>query len=123
MREPPEDMKADLSLWNNGDGIDLEGWVSSQGNFQLAVGYAEIFWPEFVLFEDYILRKGFSVDSLRGFEKQCGEKRDSIECVMNHLHIADIHHVGCEDISKEKIVRLGSILKEIYEAKLKFDKK
>ncbi|MGJ8641713.1 MAG: hypothetical protein ACSHYA_20150 [Opitutaceae bacterium] len=121
MREPPADMKAELSKWNNGDGIDLENWVSCEGNFSLAVGYAEIFWPEFVLYKDYILRKGFSVDSLEGFEKQCGENRHAIESVMNHLHIADIQHFGCKDASKEKIKRLGNILKEIYEAKLQYE--
>ncbi len=39
---------------------------------------------------------------------------------MNHLHIADIQHYGCEDISKDKIILLGNVLKEIYEAKLKW---
>jgi methyl coenzyme M reductase subunit C len=38
---------------------------------------------------------------------------------MNHLHIADIHYVGCDDLSKDKVVVLGNVLKEIYEAKLK----
>jgi hypothetical protein len=39
---------------------------------------------------------------------------------MNHLHIADIQHYGCEDLSKDKVVLLGSKLKEIYEARLQW---
>ena len=65
----PESMRDELSAWNNGAGIDLPSWVGCQGNFSLAVGYATIFWPEFVEFEGYILRQGFSERSLRGFNR------------------------------------------------------
>ncbi|MBT3045022.1 MAG: hypothetical protein KME67_19360 [Candidatus Thiodiazotropha sp. (ex Codakia orbicularis)] len=115
----PESMKAELAAWNNGSGIDLEGWVSCQGNFKLAVGYASIFWPNFVEFEQYIFVEGFSENSVRGFEAQDGSTPKSVEWVINHLHIADIQHYGCEDISKDKLIIIGSTLKEIYEFKLK----
>ena len=118
--KPPSDMLAELSAWNNGKGIDLESWISCSGNFRLAVGYSTIFWPRFVLFEDYMLGEGFHVDSLRGFEQQCQGDRRRIEAVMNHLHIADIQYHGCEDITEERIVYIGRILKEIYEAKLQW---
>lgn len=116
--ETPECMKAELVAWNNGEGIDLESWVGCEGNFSLAIGYATVFWPEFVEFEDYILRKDFSETSLRGFESQEGCSKKSTEWVMNHLHIADIQHYGCKDISKDKLILLGKLLKEIYETKL-----
>lgn len=115
--DTPESMKAELAAWNNGAGINLENWIGCEGNFSLAVGYASVFWPAFTLFEGYILVDGFSGDSLRGFE-QSGRSRKSVEWVMNHLHIADIQHRGCADISKDKLLVLGRILKEIYEAKL-----
>ena len=113
----PESMKAELAAWNNGNGIDLETWIGCEGRFSLAVGYASIFWPAFTLFEGYILPHGVSEDALRGFE-QNGRSRKSVEWVMNHVHIADIHHRGCGDISKDKLLVLGNVLKEIYEAKL-----
>lgn len=113
----PESMKAELAAWNNGDGIDLETWIGCEGRFSLAVGYASIFWPAFTLFEGYILPHGVSEDALRGFE-QNESSRKSVEWVMNHVHIADIHHRGCGDISKDKLLVLGNVLKEIYEAKL-----
>lgn len=116
----PESMKAELAAWNGGKGIDLESWIGCEGRFALAVGYATIFWPEFVAFDGYILRSGFSETSLRRFESQPGRSRKSVEWVMNHLHIHDIQHVGCTDISKDKFVALGKLLKEIYEAKLKW---
>jgi hypothetical protein len=112
----PESMKAELAAWNNGAGIDLESWIGCEGRFSLAVGYASIFWPAFTLIEGYILPQGVSEDSLRSWE-QNGRSRQSIECVMNHVHIADIHY-GCGDISIDKLLVIGNVLKEIYEAKL-----
>lgn len=117
----PQSMQAELGAWNNGDGIDLKSWVGCEGNFRLAVGYASIFWPKFVEFEDYILVDGFSIEALRGFEAQKGNTSKSVEWVVNHLHIRDIQHYGCPDISQDKILLIGNTLKEIYEAKLKFD--
>ena len=32
--------------------------------------------------------------------------------------MADIHHPGCEDITRERVVYLGQVLSEIYRAKL-----
>lgn len=115
----PESMKAELGAWNNGKGIDLVSWVGCQSSFSLAVGYAAIFWPGFVKHNDYILRVGFSKSALEGFEAQNKGNRQAVEAVMNHLHIADIQHLGCEDLTKDKIMTLGNALKEIYEAKLK----
>jgi hypothetical protein len=115
----PDSMKAELLAWNNGAGIDLESWIYCEGSFSLAVGYASIFWPEFVEFEGYILRKGFSEASLRTYEERESSSRKSIEWVMNHLHIAD-RHIDRKDASKDKIFLLGSVLKEIYQAKLQW---
>lgn len=118
--EIPESMKEELSAWNNGKGIDLASWVGCSGKFSLAVGYMAIFWPDLVEFEGYILRKGFSEKNLRGFESRKGASQKSTEWVMNHFHLEGLQHVGCEDISKDKLTLLGNGLREIYEAKLKW---
>ena len=36
------------------------------------------------------------------------------------LHLDGIQHGGCQDISKDKLLVLGNVLKEIYEAKLQW---
>lgn len=113
-------MCAEFASWNNGAGINLEMWVGCEGSFSLAVGYATIFWPEFVEFQGYILQDGFSETALRGFENQEGCTRKSVEWLNNHIHLADIQHRGCKDISSDKLLALGSVLKEIYTAKLKW---
>jgi len=111
-------MKSELAAWNNGAGIEIESWIGCEGNFSLAVGYVSVFWPEFILFDGYILRNGFSEASLQGFAQRQGTNRRSVEWLMNHLHIADIQYYGCKDASKDKLLLLGNVLKEIYEAKL-----
>jgi hypothetical protein len=113
-------MRAELAAWNDGRGITLEHWVGCKGNFSLAVGYSSLFWPEFVLFEEYILRKPFSEISLRGFANQDGATRASVERVMNHEHLHDLQHADCRDISPDKLIHLGTILTEIYSAKLRW---
>jgi hypothetical protein len=117
--DTPESMKAELAAWNNGDGIDLESWIGCEGKFSLAVGYASIFWPAFTLFQGYILPADVTEKALRGCERN-GTSRKSVEWVMNHLHIAHIQHGGCRDISKDKLLVLGNVLKEIYQAKLQW---
>jgi hypothetical protein len=114
----PESMKEDLGRWNNGAGIDLNRWIGCMGNFALATGYITLFWPEFVEHDGYILRAGFSEESLHGFEAQAGSNRKSIEWVMNHIHIADIHYHDEAELTEDKVILLGNVLKEIYSVKL-----
>jgi len=109
--------------WNNGKGIDIGNWIGCSGNFNLAIGYSAIFWPRFVEFEGYVLREGFHIPTLRGFEKQQAalpvtERHQAVESVMNHKHLQDIQYGGCPDVTHERLRHLGQVLKEIYQAKL-----
>jgi hypothetical protein len=120
----PASMKDELQSWNNGSGIDLEGWVGCTGNFALAVGYTTIFCPEFMEFEDYIfagneISKEFVIN-VRSFEKGEGSTPMSVEQVINHFHLADIQHRECADLSADKLIFLGSALKITYEARLHY---
>lgn len=103
-------------MWNDGAGIEPQAWIECVGNYELAAGYSLIFWPNFVRFEGYVLRDGFSIESLRGFEEMTKGNRLAIEAVMNHVHIADIH---CNAEPTEIQLRyLGRVMKDIWEAKL-----
>ena len=118
--ETPISMKAELAAWNGGAGISLDDWVSCAGNFGLAVGYLTVFWPKFILFEDYILGEGVTEEQVRSFKAREGATPKSIESVLNHVHLDSIQYGGCPDISRDKLVLLGNALKEIYQAKLKW---
>jgi hypothetical protein len=118
--DTPQSMQAELEGWNNGMGIELETWIGCEGRFALAVGYATIFWPEFEVIDDYIVRQGSSAETLRAFSSQPGASRLSVEVTVNHIHLVDLHYRGCPDASPDKLLALGKVLKEIYEAKLKW---
>jgi hypothetical protein len=118
--ETPASMRAELAAWNNGKGIDLDMWIGCEGRFALAVGYITIFWPEFEVIENYICRKGSSAEAIRDFERQPACSRLSVERTINHIHLVDLHHRGCPDATPDKLLALGTVLKEIYEAKLKW---
>lgn len=112
------DLIPDAKLWNNGRGIDLESWIAMNGNYDLAVGYSLLFWPEFVVIDDYVLRQGSTEANLREWEKRGGDRK-GIEAVINHIHIADIHY-GVP-ASEAQLRHLGRVLKTIYQLKLAAD--
>ena len=113
-------MRAELGAWNNGKGIDLEMWVGCEGRFALAVGYIAVFWPEFEVIEGYIVRKGSSAQAIRDWQRPANCSRASAERTFNHIHLVDLHYRGCPDATPDKLLALGAALKEIYEAKLKW---
>ena len=79
MANIPESMKSELASWNHGRGISLTNWTANRGNFSLAVGYSEMFWPRFVEFEKYVLFEGFNMESLRAFERNLEATRQSVD--------------------------------------------
>jgi len=109
----------ELPKWNDGAGIDAQSWIECVGSYELAAGYSLVFWPNFVEFDGYVLREGFSEEALRGFERDSAGGRTSTEAVMNHVHIADIH---CNIEPTEPQLRyLGRVLRDIHEVKLTHD--
>ena len=109
----------ELPNWNDGAGIEPQAWIECVGNYELVTGYSLIFWPRFVQFEGYVLRHGFSVQSLRGFEEATKGNRSAIERVMNQVPVASIHcHV---EPTEAQLRYLGRTLKQIWEVKLRDD--
>ena len=94
----PQSMVAELAGWNNGNGIDLASWVGCEGNFRHAIGYTQVFWPQFIMHKGYVFKTLSTLEaldtSLLGIEENC-QSRAEIEWVMNHIHIRDIQHYGC----------------------------
>jgi len=114
----PESMRAELGAWNGGAGIDLESWIGCTGNFAQAVGYVAMLWPKFALVEGYLVRARTKVETIRGFANRSGATRRSVEAVVNHEHLADLQYYGCKDCTTDKLLTLGKVLKEMYEANL-----
>lgn len=108
----------ELKEWNNGKGIDPESWVGCEGNFRLAAAYSLVFWPTFVEVDGMVFREGMDRFTLDSWLTGCDGNKSSVEATANHLHIRDIHSLGCPDASVELLVYLGNVLRQIYAAKL-----
>lgn len=116
----PEDMRAELRAWNNGTGVSLGTWVACEGDMTLAAGYSTVFWPTLVLVGDSIVRSGVTPEVIGSWEKSCGGDKRAVEAVRNHLHVADLHAHGDPETTVDRVRFLLPPLKEIYEAKLKW---
>lgn len=115
-----ETLIPELADWRaHGLASDPETWICSEGSYALAVGYSLVFWPGFVVIEDYVLRDGATESNLRQWQAG-GYARASIEAVMNHLHIADIHTMKDEP-SEAQARYLGRVLEQIHRLKLAAD--
>lgn len=108
----------ELGLWNDGAGISLETWVQGEGSYKLAVGYAALLWPKFEAVGKYILIEGVPKENIEGFEKQKDSTPKGVEWVLNHRHLADLHYHD-DDESADKLLFLGNVMKEMWEAKLR----
>ena len=62
------------------------------GNFQLAIAFSRLFWPEFVEHDGCVLYADFSLESYRGFFTSCKGNRAAVEGMMNHRHILDLFY-------------------------------
>ncbi len=114
-----EKLIPELSLWNNGKGIDVVSWIQGNGSFEHAIAYGRMFWKDFVEHDDCVFRDGFCVESYLEFLKQLDNDKEAVERVMNHCHIADLFPNS--DPTTEQVIYLGRLLKEIWQTKLKRD--
>lgn len=111
----------ELQNWNNGNGIDIYSWIGCVGDFQKAIGYSVIFWPEFIEIDGGVFRKMVLPENIAKWKdsQKCDTK--TIEATVNHIHLKDLHCYECSDATPERLEFLGNTLKQIYECKLKHD--
>ena len=114
-------MLPELQAWNNGKGIDAESWIRCIGRFDHAVGYGQLFWPEFTIHDDCIMFADFTVESYDSWMKHTSGRRAPVEAVMNHRHILDLFSADASDVSRELVLYLGRLLRDMWSCKLKRD--
>ena len=112
----PEDMKPELDSM----GANLEDWLSWFGNTKLMVAYSTVFWPNFKLLDDCIVGEQTTQASFDLWRDHLKGDLRGVESVLNHRHLADFHTANKEETTLDRIRFLMPILKEIYDAKLKW---
>jgi hypothetical protein len=139
-----EKLIPELTEWKkrNGSQFNIETWTEIEGNIKLAIGYSNLFWPDFIEHDNCIfLKSHFSIDNFELWENTASNKNYAqIESIMNHIHIVDLFATLAppsrqsiynklfnravyrqEKITKEQVIFLGNKLLEIYSAKLSID--
>jgi len=111
----------ELPDWNNGNGIDIDSWLGCRGDFQLAIAFSRLFWPEFVEHDGCVLSAGFSLATYNDFLSACKGDRAAVEAVMNHQHILDLFCHAASTATAAQLVYIGRILRDIFQVKLKND--
>jgi len=111
----------ELTQWNNGKGIDIDSWIRCVGRFDHAIGYSRILWPDFVIHDDCVLFSPVPTANFDAWMTQTGRCRNSVETVMNHRHILDLFSGEDSYVSREMIICLGRLLKDMWGCKLRRD--
>ncbi|QPH53943.1 hypothetical protein [Pontivivens ytuae] len=116
-RRIPPDFQKHLNGWS--PPITPEAYVEVLGDYWLTVGYAEIFWPDFQLIDDHILRPGITREAIDMWKDQLTD-RASMENMLNHFHLAHIHFNASLEgrVTADACIYLGEVLAEAYAAKL-----
>lgn len=106
---------------DDGPETDVASWIAEVGDFQKAIGYTAVFWPEFVEIDGCIVRAGVTQEQIRGWLDYCEGDRSGAEGILNQLHVENLHRAGCPDVTRERLAYLGGVLKQMCECKLKRD--
>ena len=103
--------------WSNFEGYETPPhWLQGTGSFEQAIAYSFIFWPEFVVVDDHVLRAdAYEPDNFETW--RAGHDRTAVEGVLNHVHILDLFP-ACGSASETQLRSLGRTLARMLEAKL-----
>ena len=109
-------------LKNHWSGTDIDEWIGIEGDLDHLVGYARVLWPDFVERDGCILRANrFLEKTYRDFMQQTNGNKPAVEAVMNHTHVADLFINAEPKPSRELILHVGRLIKEMWAAKLHRD--
>lgn len=116
----------DLDEWDahNGCKIGADGWLQAMGTFNLAVAFTSLFWPEFTEHQNSVFIAPFEEGHIENYERGLIATEGnvtSVEATLNHQHILDIFPNAETEPSREQVLFLGKVLKEMWGAKLKQD--
>jgi hypothetical protein len=100
--------------------FEPEDWISCVGNYEHAIGYLSIFWPEMYEYDGCIFVSSLpEKEHYESWLSQTDGNKKSVEAVLNHVHITDLFQVGQLSPTEVQIKYIGSKLREMWHAKAK----
>lgn len=98
----------------------VEVWLANIGRYDVAAAYASLFWPEFTAVDGCVLIGRSIPEPYADWRREHPDDPAAIEAVLNHHHILDLFPVAA-DPSPQLVRHLGTVLKEMWTAKLRQD--
>jgi hypothetical protein len=95
-------------------------WLDNIGRYDAAAAYASLFWPAFTEVDGCVLLGPAVPKYYNEWKAKFGQETWKIESVLNHRHILDLFPMD-RDPSKELILHLGNVMKEMWTEKLRRD--
>lgn len=107
--------------WTGRDRMTLEKWAHCTGNYRQLAGYGRILWPSFIEHDDCVFHlEGFAEKGYKEWLKHLRDKT-RVEAMINHVHILDMFPADQDKPSRELVLYLGRLLKDVWQTKLNRD--
>ncbi|WP_189089804.1 hypothetical protein [Deinococcus ruber] len=91
--EPPVERLPRLAEWQSlvERPFSLSDLLYPDGNLDLSVAFAQLFWPTFMEIDGCVLRKErYSPDNFQSWMQSTNRDRRQVESLLNHLHVYDL---------------------------------
>ncbi len=114
------DKLPDFEKWRaiNGESFSMFDYIFASSHVEIAIAYTKVFWPDFFEYKGgYFLKDIFDESIYQQWEEKLKGNISEIEKVINHLHIEDLFQ-DTESFSQQNILYLGSIIAEMWSARL-----
>lgn len=116
----------DLDEWESHNGCEIgpAGWLAGMGSFNLAVAFSSLFHPEFIVHNDCVFIAPYTEQDKKNQSSfmSCSDyDRSKTEVTINHLHLMDLFPNDVETPTREQILYLGNVLKDMWQLKLNRD--
>lgn len=103
----------------NGDDFSLWDYLFGVANVEIALGFAKLFWPDFVEYEGGVfLSESFDIDIYKQWQAKLGNDIGAIERAINHQHLDDLLP-GAEEVGIDNLLYLGQTMAEMWENRLR----
>ena len=110
----------ELSAYSDSGPWAIDVWLANIGRYDAALAYASLFWPVFTEIDECVLLGPGVPESYAAWRASHGDDPGAIEAVLNHLHLLDLFPMAPEP-SRDAVLHLGIVLREMWTAKLHRD--
>jgi hypothetical protein len=97
----------------------LRNYIESRGSYELAVAFADLFWPDFQEIRGCIIRmSGFRQDNFDAWWERTRGDTLQIESVLNLLHIGELVPSDVSDLDDSVLAYLGHTIVDMWRCRL-----